>query len=92
MDDKEVRLLLGQIMGELKGLSSAVQNNHAALNRRIDDMTQSNNQRLQSVESRVHTLEGGQRTLMLKSATTGSAAAIVAAVTVEFIRMKLGGN
>jgi len=94
MDDKslnQVLAALGQIQGEIKGLHTLTQNNHAALNLRINDIAAAQDTRFKGVEERVSKLESGHQSLLMRTAGAGGIAGSVAAVIVEIVRLKGGG-
>ena len=80
-DNDQIIQLLGEIRGELRGVSEVIKNNHAAVNQRLEDMASSNERRFDAIEKRVEHVETEQKNMIWKiSGWSGLGGALVAGV------------
>jgi hypothetical protein len=89
--ESQVLQTLGLVMGELKGLRGQLADGTAATNRRIDDLKDSIDKRLDVQETRIETLETGQKLLLTKTASYGGLAGGLVSGIIELIKWKSGG-
>ncbi len=85
MSDPATTLLveMGQVKGQLTAMTALLQQNHAATQTRIEDLSKSVGVRFDGLEKRLTTLEGNERGTAIRAAGTGAlAGAIVSAALV----------
>lgn len=74
---------MGQVKGQLTALVTLIQQNHAATQTRIEDLSKSVGVQFDDVKSRLTTLEANERGTAIRAAGTGAlAGAIVSAALV----------
>lgn len=85
MSDPATALLIemGQVKGQLTAMTTLLQQNHAATQTRIEDLSKSVGVRFDGLEKRLSTLETNERGTAIRAAGTGAlAGAIVSAALV----------
>jgi len=83
--------VLGEILGELRGIRSQMESNQEATNRRIDDLKASVDTRINGLTDRVEVVEAGQAKLLTKTASLGGVAGGLVSGVIELIKWKVGG-
>ncbi len=76
--DASVLLQLGQVQGQLLGLTQMIQSQHDSTGKRIDDFQHAMENRLSNVEDRVAKVEGNERSTAVKAA--GGSALVMGAI------------
>lgn len=81
-----VLLQLGQVQGQLLGLTQMIQSQHDSTNKRLDDFRHSVEDRLNNVEDRVTTVEGHERGTALRAAGSGAMASAIITAVIEGLK------
>lgn len=88
--EASILMMLGRIEGELKGLTSLVQETSNATNRRIDDLKESMNQRVDELSDNTdQRFQAVQSQVNRRGATAGGASGALVAGAVEMIKYLL---
>lgn len=79
---------MGQVKGQLNAMTALLQQNHAATQTRIEDLSKSVGVRFDGLEKRLSTLETNERGTAIRSAGTGALAGAI--VSAALVAMKGG--
>jgi len=79
---------MGQVKGQLTAMTALLQQNHAATQTRIEDLSKSVGVRFDGLEKRLSTLETNERGTAIRAAGTGALAGAI--VSAALVAMKGG--
>jgi hypothetical protein len=89
-NEQHILVMLGEIKGELKGISTLVQVTSDATNRRIDDLNQSVNKRVDELSAATdQRFNSVQAQVNRRGATAGGAGGALVAGAVELIKLMI---
>ena len=81
---------LGEVRGQLNGLTQMIAANHLATNQRIDDLRNAIGQRVDNVETRVKVLEANERSTAVRVGGIAATSSAVVAAGIEIARRLVG--
>lgn len=85
-DSTQIMHMLGQISGKLDGMEKHIAANHTAVNQRLDEIQNSNNQRFDALEKRVEHVEEEQKSMIWKIASWSSLGGALVAGVVQILQ------
>lgn len=93
--DPDTLRALGQVQGQLTGIENLIREGNASTNRRIDDLKEAVDDRLQDHGDRIARLEHNERATAIKAAAIGAAAGATSGVFGHLVgaifKFKIGG-
>jgi hypothetical protein len=84
--DLDAAHALGEVRGQLTSITLLLQAQHEASNRRMDDLQKSIDNRFDSLENRIGTLEQNERGTAIKAAASGAGAAGLTILLTEVVK------
>lgn len=85
-NNNAVLVELGQVKGQLTAMTAMLQQNHAATQTRIEDLSASVGVQFDDVKKRLATLESNERGTAIRAAGTGALAGAIVAGMLAFVR------